>query len=631
MRKSLARVVTAVTTTSVSFALLATPAFADTEVPAPENHGPKNVIYMIGDGMGYQHVVNTNVYQSGQSRYQTQTNQDGTVQQVNGAAVQEFEETFDLVGLQTTPHGGTDYSPSEAWSNFDWANHGVTDSAAAGTAMATGVKTTNGTLGLHPTTGEHLTNMSEVAAETGRSAGVISSVQYNHATPAAFAVSNASRNNYLEIGKDMIDADYLDVVMGAGHPEWNDNGEQRSNPNYNHISKNDLDRLRHGQTDWDYGETVDDFEAWANGEDLPEKAFGLAQAATTLQQNRENSGTNEVAGDPFNTNVPDLPIMTAGALNVLDQNDEGFSLMIEGGAIDWTGHANQTVRNIEETEDFFNSVDTVIDWVNENSSWDETLVIVTADHETGYLWGDEEGFHPITGNAGETPNVGWYSGDHTNHLVPFFVRGAGAQDIMSTATMEDPVRGNYLDNVDPINTIFEAWEQTQQPAEGDIQIEAEVESFDPNGNGNAEDGALTLSVTPGTAQLENARNAGDRLRLHGTLPEIKVTDTRADAAGWAVSGQSSDLTTGRSTLTANYLGWQPFVMDSANGAAPGTEVTGKLRDGEGLAVPQTLGSADAETRFGSTSLAADLKLEVPVDTQEGTYQGGLSLSLFPVD
>ena len=633
MRKSLARVVTAVTTTSVSFALLATPAFADTNVPAPENHGPKNVIYMIGDGMGYQHVVNTNVFESGQSRYQTQTRTDGTVRGLSGQAVQNFEQDFNLVAMQTTPYGGTLYNPDEAWKNFDWANHGFTDSAAAGTAMATGVKTKNGTLGRHPESGEHLVNMSEAAAATGRSAGVVASVQYNHATPAAFAVSNASRNNYLEIGKDMIDAEYLDVVMGAGHPEWNDNGQQRANPNYNHIAKNDLDRLRHGQTDWEYGETVEDFEAWASGEDVPEKAFGLAQAASTLQQNRANSGTDVVGGDPFNTNVPDLPTMTEGALNVLDQNDNGFSLMVEGGAIDWTGHANQTVRNIEETQDFFASVDTVIDWVEENSSWDETLVIVTADHETGYLWGDEEGYHPITGNAGEKPDVGWYSGNHTNHLVPFFLKGAGADDIVAQATMEDSVRGAYLDNVDPINTIFNAWEQTQQPAEGDIEIEANVEGFDSdgNGNGNVEEGALTLSVTPGTAQLDDARNAGDRLRLNGTLPEIKVTDTRAEAAGWAVSGQSSDLSAGRSILTADYLGWQPFVVETANGANPGTEIAGKLRDGEGLAVPQTLGTADADSRFGTTSLAADLKLEVPVDTKAGTYKGGLSVSLFPVD
>lgn len=617
-----------------------TPAHATNAVPEPTNNGPKNVIYMIGDGMGYNHMVNTNVYESGQSKYQLTTDDAGKVSQATGKNVQRFE-SFDMVSLESTSANGTGYDPAKAWANFDWAKTGATDSAAAGTAMATGTKTNNGVLGLDPATGEHLINISEIAAETGRSAGVVSSVQYSHATPAAFAVSNTSRNNYQAIGHDMIEADYLDVVLGAGHPEYTDNGTKRESPKYSYISASDYTKLADAQTEWEFIDEKAEFEAVANGQNVPEKLFGLAQAETTLQQNRKNSGTNVVGRDAFNDNVPTLETMTSAALNVLGQNDNGFSVMIEGGAIDWTGHANQTVRNIEETQDFFASVDAAIDWVEENSSWDETLLIVTADHETGYLSG-KDGYSPITGERGVTPTVGWFSGNHTTHLVPFFAKGEGAAEILAEADMVDPVRGNYLDNTDPANVIFELWQQDQVPAEGDIPVEATVpelgsgtpgdgENGGDDGDTNQGSGSLVLSVTPGTAELGKARNAGDRLRMTGDLPAVKVTDTRVKGNGWTVSGQSSQLTTGKATVRANALGWIPHVVSSTKGAKPGSSVATTLSGGEGLAAPQTLGSADIKNRLGTTSLSADLVLEVPVDTKAGTYEGAMSVSLFPVD
>src|SRR5699024_6999886 len=129
-----------------------------------------------------------------------------------------------------------------------------------------------------------------------------------------------------------------------------------------------------------------------NGEVETDKVFGLAQVATTLQQGRGGDSEGKLPGEvAFNENVPDLPTMSEGALEVLGQNEDGFHLMIEGGAIDWTGHANETTRNIEETQDFNAAVESVVDWIETNSSWDETLLVVTADHETGYLGGVEDG------------------------------------------------------------------------------------------------------------------------------------------------------------------------------------------------------------------------------------------------
>ncbi|OKL53211.1 hypothetical protein BSZ39_10650 [Bowdeniella nasicola] len=172
-----------------------------------------------------------------------------------------------------------------------------------------------------------------------------------------------------------------------------------------------------------------------------------------------------------NNDVPNLPTLTAGALNVLDNNKDGFFLMVEGGAIDWTGHANDEVRNIEETVDFFKSVETVSKWVETNSSWDETLVIVTADHETGYLVGpnSDPAFDAISGNQGEVPKLSWHSGDHTNMLVPVFFKGAGAATLAAQATGKDPVRGDFLDNTALANFLLEdLWrvtEPTEEPTE----------------------------------------------------------------------------------------------------------------------------------------------------------------------
>ena len=109
-----------------------------------------------------------------------------------------------------------------------------------------------------------------------------------------------------------------------------------------------------------------------------------------------------------------------------------------------------SARNIEETIDFNEAVEATVDWVEKNSSWDETLVIVTADHETGCLAGP--GADPLwtemTGVAGQTPAHGYYSGSHTNMLVPVYAKGAGAEQIAVRSTLEDPVLGRYLDNTD---------------------------------------------------------------------------------------------------------------------------------------------------------------------------------------
>ena len=159
----------------------------------------------------------------------------------------------------------------------------------------------------------------------------------------------------------------------------------------------------------------------------------------------------------FIETVPTLEEMTQAALNVLDHDPDGFFLMVEGGAIDWASHANQSGRMIEEHTDFEMAVEAVVDWVEKKSKWDETLLIVTGDHETGYLNGpgSDPTWEPIVNNgAGIMPGMEWHSGSHSNSLMVLSAIGRAASLLRRYADEIDPVRGRYLDNTEVANVIF---------------------------------------------------------------------------------------------------------------------------------------------------------------------------------
>ena len=172
---------------------------------------------------------------------------------------------------------------------------------------------------------------------------------------------------------------------------------------------------------------------------------------------------------------------------------------------------------------------------------------------------------------------------------------------------------------------------TPTPGAGDIPVTAEIPGLGAPGT-PGESGALVLSVAPGSVDLGDARNRGDRLALTGVLPAVTVTDTRADG-GWTVTGRSSDLagtgTAQGATVRAAHLGWAPHLVDAASAqATPGARVAPAPAGGPGLAAPARLASGSG---LGSATLGADLELQVPVDTKAGGYAGALTVSLFPED
>ena len=414
---------------------------------------PVNVIVMICDGWGYNHVDAASIYQHGQT------------------GVQVYERFPVQFAMSTYPSGGS-YGPQEAWSQFDYHLQRPTDSAAAATAMATGVKTHNGAIGVD-TTGVPLKNIVQRAEELGKATGVVTSVQFTHATPAGFVAHNVSRGNYADMAREMIHDSKMSVIMGTGHPYFHANGTVADVPQFDYVGGDSTwqalvagtagaDADGDGAADrWTLIQDRAEFQALTSGE-TPERIIGVPKVHSALQERRSGDHTAAPYVVPLMETVPTLGEMTRAALNVLDNDPEGFFLMVEGGAVDWSSHYNRSGRMIEEQIDFNSAVEAVVAWVEDNSSWNETLVIVTGDHETGYLTGPGSGqgeagavWNPLVNNGqGNLPGMEWHSRSHTNALIPLYVRGVGSELFTSYADQFDPVRGRFIDNAEIGQILF---------------------------------------------------------------------------------------------------------------------------------------------------------------------------------
>jgi alkaline phosphatase len=422
-----------------------------------------NVIIMIADGWGFEHVTTESYFEFGKAD-----------RQVFKRFPFEMAMSTYMAYEAGDPCFGQGYDPSAAWSQFGYVMECATDSAAAATAMSTGVKTDSGTIGLDIDDAT-LTHALERAEELGKATGVVTSVQLGHATPAGFVAHDVYRGNYAAIANEMINDSAVDVIMGAGHPFYDDDGL----PQTPSVPK-DWRYVGGETTWWDLvaglaggdadGDNVDDpwtlideraeFQALATGP-TPDRVIGVAPVEDTLQLNRSGDYLADPFVVPFVETVPTLEEMTLAALNVLDDDPDGMFLMIEGGAVDWASHGNygpnSSGRMIEEFIDFERSVEAVLDWVKTESNWGETLLIVTGDHETGYLTGpgSDPTWESIVNNgAGYLPGMQWNSPDHTNSLIPLFAKGDGALMLKTYADEVDPVRGPYLDNVDLGKVLF---------------------------------------------------------------------------------------------------------------------------------------------------------------------------------
>jgi alkaline phosphatase len=357
-----------------------------------------------------------------------------------------------------------------------------TDSAASASALASGRKTYNNAINWsnedRPLRGQ---TIAEIAKAQGKSVGAITTVQWSDATPAGLGgAHNRNRSNHAEIANEMLDAGTLDVIMGAGNPDFDNDGQplgKEKHRDYQWVGGPETWKaLKSGQRDWKLVESKADFEALLSGP-TPPKVVATAQVGGTLQEKRGHGritpsprGTSTSPSQPFaaplNRNVPSLAVMTKGAIHCLENNSQGFYLMIEGGAVDWANHANEQERMVEEQIDYVKAVEAVVAWVNAHSNWNDTLVILTADHETGLVWGPDSAkvaYQPLQDRGpGKLPAMKHNSHGHSNSLVPLYARGPGSERFTALGKKQDShaaaqwhYSGRYVDNTD-VFTVMRA-------------------------------------------------------------------------------------------------------------------------------------------------------------------------------
>lgn len=298
-----------------------------------------------------------------------------------------------------------DDMPAYGFSRTNSADSDITDSAAAATAIATSVKTNNGIIGMDRNLNV-LRTILEEAHIRGMSTGLITNVQITHATPAAFAAHVEDRDMMTEIAKQMLDAG-VDVLLGGGEDYFIPISESGCYPQPGKRSD---------------GRNLIN-EAIASGYTYVCKAASFNNLDPSTTERLMGLFADEGMSRPF---TPTLEEMTQKSIEILSKNPNGFFLMVEGGQIDWAAHSNDADDVISDVIGLDQAVAVAKQFgVIDN----DTLIIVTADHETGGMSVDltssglpgEDG--PFFMPDGTPFYVNWSTSDHTNINVPTSAQG----------------------------------------------------------------------------------------------------------------------------------------------------------------------------------------------------------------
>lgn len=292
---------------------------------------PKYIFFMIGDGMGLNQINLTEIF----------------------LAAQEDRNTVFPLSFSTFPYAtfATSYSLS----------HGVTDSAAGGTALAVGKKTKNGVLAMDSSATESYRSIAYAAKEAGMKVGITTSVSIDHATPASFYANQPDRNMYYEIGQDLIRSNF-DFFAGSGFLKPTTSYKDETVPSLFPQFEKAGYQLAYG---------LADFNKIAN----PGKKTILMDKKGTDPEALKFA----IDQEPGDLNLAE--ITDAAIKSLTYKNDKGFFLMVEGGKIDWSSHANDATTTVREMLDFNEAVKRAYSFYLKHPK--ETLILVTADHETG--------------------------------------------------------------------------------------------------------------------------------------------------------------------------------------------------------------------------------------------------------
>ncbi|EAZ90224.1 glycerophosphoryl diester phosphodiesterase [Crocosphaera chwakensis CCY0110] len=393
------------------------------------------------------------------------------------------------------------------------------DSAGTATGLYTGVKTYVGAIAVDIFE-ETVETTAERALSTGKSVGVVSSVPFNHATPAA-AIAHVNQRNKTtdesvtdeldEFGHPIEDTDNIfrqivdevkpTVVLGGGHPDGR--GDER------YVTYEELEKLRNGEYDYEFverapgasetlAETASEIDP-----DAGERLFGIygargqggnlpwrgadsdySEAGTVRDEGRprterpleEGETDEEFIAREVDEN-PTLQELTEATLDVLEDDNEGFWMMVESGDIDWSAHDNDMDAMLGTLKDFDDSVRSVQEWIAENGGYEENLLIVTADHDHYLTLNDNfpevvaealllgEGGLELTMNDdpnesghfwGSDPDVKYGWGTHTSRPVPVYFQGPSEDEAFLQGFLGDGYEaygtevegvGTYIDQV----------------------------------------------------------------------------------------------------------------------------------------------------------------------------------------
>lgn len=292
----------------------------------------KYVFYFIGDGMGLNQVNTTEMYL-------------GEKQGRIGTEPLCFA-SFPVAGMATT---------------FS-ASNSITDSSAGGTALATGVKTYNGAIGVDANK-ERVMSVAERAKRAGKKVGVTTSVSIDHATPAAFYGHQSDRSMYYEIALQLPEAGF-DFYAGSGFLKPARTFDKKDAPSIYPIFE---------QAGYTIARGLDEYKAKADD----------AGKMILMQKEGANSSSLPYAIDRREGDLT-LAQITESAIDFLSRdNKKGFFLMVEGGKIDWACHSNDPATMVKEVIDMDNAVRVAYEFYKKHPK--ETLIVITADHETGGL------------------------------------------------------------------------------------------------------------------------------------------------------------------------------------------------------------------------------------------------------
>lgn len=399
--------------------------------------GKKNIILFVFDGMDWQTTWAAAIAKTGQVPYRSGRGTGLHIQDYQADGTTQFgymvtspfcdEAEFNVNTQQVTGQkadtllGGYDIAqagdtPWASATEFQYLvgtgagdNDAYTDSASSATSMMAGIKTYNNAIGVDMQ-GRQVLSIAHVAQKLGYKVGVVSSVPISHATPASAYAHNVTRNDYQDLTRDLLGLPSIshpkplpgmDVVIGGGYGTERDSDSGQGDnfvPGNSYLTAEDIQTL---ETQGHY--LVSRRQPGVDGsvqlQKTAEKAAKSGQRLLGFYGADDNKGhlpfatadgdyrpvqgrskTRETYSEADLKENPTLEEMTAAALKVLENNDQGFWLMVEAGDVDWANHDDNLDNSIGAVHSGDRAVKVITDWVEANSNWEETILIVTADH-----------------------------------------------------------------------------------------------------------------------------------------------------------------------------------------------------------------------------------------------------------